>query len=44
MQDALQQSISYTGPNMDIIVTGARLVDANSTELIISYHDELSGT
>jgi hypothetical protein len=25
---------------MDIIVTGARLVDANGTEMIISYHDE----
>ncbi len=27
MLDAMQQSITYTGSNMDIIVTGARLVD-----------------
>ena len=25
---------------MDIIVKGARLVDANSTQIIVSYHDE----
>ena len=28
MLDIVQQSITYTGPNMDIIVKGARLVDA----------------
>ena len=25
---------------MDIIVKGARLVDANSTQIIVSYHNE----
>ena len=39
MLDVLQQSITYTGPNMDIIVTGARLVGANGTEMIILLQD-----